>query len=415
MHKVAIIGSRGIPAKYGGFETFAEGLSTKLAKKGYDIVVTCEYEPRESRIPEFNGVKLEYFPLKPPKSYFLRKFYENISDIYFLLKLSRNVDLIYFLGIEVGMFLFIPKMLKRKIKVLVNIDGVMWKRDKFNRIEKLLLKLNHDLATVFADTIIADAEEMKKYVKDGYREKTVYISYGINEIPQISWEKENLMKIEDNSEDKTLKNVKSVNADIFQYGISIPTKIRFKNKFKSINSLNKGRYWLVVARLEPENNIEIIVDAYSRANTRFPLVIVGDFTSDNYKKKIYEIASNNENILFLGAIYDLNILDMLRQNCFAYIHGHTVGGTNPSLLEAMIMKNIIIAHNNGFNQEVCGKCALYFANSEELKYRIQLIEKESPKFTILKKEAYNRVKSKYSWDKIVDEYDVLFKKELNTN
>jgi rhamnosyltransferase len=115
--RIAIIGSRGIPAKYGGFETFAEGLSTRLVKNGFEITVSCEYEPLESRIAEFNDVKLEYFPFKPPKNYFLRMFYENLSDIYFLIKLTRSHDLIYFLGIEVGFFLFIPKLIKNDIKL----------------------------------------------------------------------------------------------------------------------------------------------------------------------------------------------------------------------------------------------------------------------------------------------------------
>ncbi|MGZ7136473.1 MAG: DUF1972 domain-containing protein, partial [Methanobacterium sp.] len=195
--KIAIIGSRGIPANYGGFETFADGLSTKLAKKGYDITVTCEFEPPNSRLDEYKGVKLEYFPIEPPKNYLLRKFYENLSDIYFLLMLSRSFDLIYFLGIEVGMFLFIPQILNRTAKLVVNIDGVMWKRDKFNKLEKWLLKLNHIMAIFFADTIVADAEAMKNYVSDRYHKKTVFIPYGINIPPKIPWKHENLLKLKD--------------------------------------------------------------------------------------------------------------------------------------------------------------------------------------------------------------------------
>ncbi len=131
---------RGIPAKYGGFETFAHGLSTRLVKKNYDITVSCEYEPEESRFKDFHGVKLIYFPIKPPKSYFIRKFYETLFDVYFLIKLATKNDIIYFLGTEVGIFLFIPKILKRNIKLLVNIDGVMWKRTKYNKLEQLILK-----------------------------------------------------------------------------------------------------------------------------------------------------------------------------------------------------------------------------------------------------------------------------------
>ncbi|MGB9980653.1 DUF1972 domain-containing protein [Methanobacterium sp.] len=406
--KIAIIGSRGIPAKYGGFETFAEGLSTKLVKKGYDITVTCEYEPPESRNKEYNGVKLEYFPLKPPKSYFLRKFYENISDIYFLIKLSRSYNSIYFLGIEVGMFLFIPKLLKRRSKLFVNIDGVMWKRTKFNMLERSLLKLNHIFATIFADKIIADAEEMKNYVMNRYRSKTVFISYGINLPSKNSWEKKNLKKLNSINELKDDSNI--IISNITMYGASIPTKIK-KTNYSPLN-LFPDKYWLVVARLEPENNIHTIVEAFSKIKTKYPLVIVGDFTDNDYKKEVYSLTGEHKNIHFLGSIYDIKLLNMLRQNCFAYFHGHTVGGTNPSLLEAMSMENIIVAHENQFNREVCGNCAIYFEDSFNLKEKIELIENNPENYQKLKQEALYRVKNGYLWDKIISEYDLFFKKEL---
>lgn len=409
--KIAIIGSRGIPAKYGGFETFAEGLSTKLAKKGYDIAVTCEYEPPESRPDEYKGVNLKYFPVKPPKSYFLRKFYENLSDIYFLIKLSRSYDMIYFLGIEVGMFLFIPHILNKSSKLAVNIDGVMWKRTKFNKLERWLLKLNHDLATVFADTIVADAEEMKNYVENKYHQKTVFIPYGIDIPSKIPWKKENLLKLKDLGK-STEFNSKMNISDIAMYGTSIPLKIHHEKDKKHLN-LDSDLYWLVVARLEPENNIHIIVEAFTKIKSKYPLVIVGDFTDDDYKKELYDLTGDHDNIHFLGSIYDIELLDMLRQNCFAYLHGHTVGGTNPSLLEAMSMRNIIVAHGNQFNKEVCGSSAIYFEDSDTLKEKIELIESSPEDYQNLKIEALHRVKKSYLWDKIVNEYELLFKNELN--
>ena len=377
--RIAILGSRGIPAKYGGFETFAEGLSTRLVKNGFEITVSCEYEPLESRIPEFNGVKLEYFPFKPPKSYLLRMFYENLSDIYFLIKLTRSHDLIYFLGIEVGFFLFIPKLLKNNIRLLVNIDGVMWKRTKFNNFARFLLKINHYFATIFADTIITDAKEMKNYVPDIYKNKAVYIPYGINIPKQITWSNERAQNLEN------------------------------YNKIKDISPDN---YWLVVARLEPENNISIIIDAFSKSKTSLPLIIIGEFSSDKYKRQLNRIVEKNNNIIFLGSIYNLNMLNMLRQNCFAYIHGHTVGGTNPSLLEAMIMKNIIIAHDNEFNREVCGNFGVYFKDVDDLKNKIDLIEKDSSSYLKLKEEVYHRVRKEYSWKNISSKYAKLFDSEL---
>jgi rhamnosyltransferase len=372
--RIAIIGSRGIPAKYGGFETFAEGLSTRLVEKGYDVTVSCEYQDPNERFEDYHGVKLSYFPLKPPNSYFLRKIYENLSDIYFLFKLVHRSDVIYFLGTEVGMFLFIPKLLKRNIKLMVNIDGVMWKRTKFNRLERWLLKINHNFATRFSDVIVADAEEMKKYVNSKYRNKAVFIPYGVEEVEPVKWDI------------NKLKNIES---------------------FSNIN-ISKNKFWLVVARLEPENNIHMIVEGFSRANSKYPLVIVGDFTSEKYEKEIKDIVSGSFNIHLVGSIYDLELLNMLRQHNFAYIHGHSVGGTNPSLLEAMIMKSIIVAHDNGFNREVCVDGAFYFNGKFKIDKTISKIENNVQNYLSLKTRVFAIVKTYYSWKVIFQNYKSLF-------
>lgn len=368
--KIAILGSRGIPAKYGGFETFADGLSQRLVKQGHQVTVSCEYEHPDSRLGEYEGVELEYFPIKAPDSYLLRKFYENLSDIYFLIKLSRHYDLVYFLGIEVGMFLFIPKLLKRNLQLMVNIDGVMWQRSKFNWLEKSLLKINHDLATVFADTIVADSEEMKSFVHPRYHDKTIYLSYGVDIPPEVPWNAKYL---------KTIKNFQD-------------------------NSLNAHDYFLVIARLEPENNIHTIVQAYAQAKADSPLVVIGDYTSQKYEDEINKIIrdSSGENIQFLGSVYNKKILDMLRQNCKAYLHGHSVGGTNPSLLEAAVCSDTIIAHDNPFNREVCQDCALYFQDSQELRHHIEKMDINSEGDPA--KSAFKQVHQEYSWDKISSDY-----------
>lgn len=374
--RIVLIGSRGIPAKYGGFETFAEGLSTRLAADGYDITVTCEYEPPESRIENYNGVNLIHFPLKSPGNYFLRKFYENLSDIYFLIKLARKFDIIYFLGIEVGLLLFIPKLLNRNLFLIVNIDGVMWKRTKFNILERWLLKINHIFATIFADKIILDAESMGNYVSDSRKKKAVFIPYGVEEIENVPWD---------------------------------PQKLRMLNYSNIVwEKIKRNEYWLVVARLEPENNIHVIIEGFLKSKSRRPLVIVGDPTSESYMKGLKDLVRGyTSKVLMLGSIYDNDILNILRQNCFAYIHGHSVGGTNPSLLEAAILKNIILAHDNEFNREVCGDFAIYFSNSDDLKDKIQLIEKSLTNYK-LKMKLYDAVKKRYSWTKIVNEYKSLF-------
>ena len=370
--KIAIIGCRGIPAKYGGFETFAQGLTENLVKNGYEITVSCEYEPVKSRKNRYKGAELDYFPIKPPENYFLRKIYENLSDIYFLIKLSRKHQLIYFLGIEVGMFLFIPKILNRRSQVLVNIDGVMWQRSKFSLLERWLLKINHDMATVFADKIIVDAHEMKNYVGKKYLDKTSYLSYGIDVPGRVTW----------NSE--TLNLIKT----------GIPADLSPEN------------YYLVVARLEPENNVHTIIDAFTQAELDIPLLVVGDFTSEVYEKEVKSLLKEDSRseVVFLGSVYNQKLLNMLRQNCCSYIHGHSVGGTNPSLLEAAISRNIIIAHDNMFNREVCGEAAVYFKNEIDLSRKMKSVYKHHQSYIKLKDDVYYKIKNNYSWDKITRDY-----------
>ncbi len=373
--KVAILGSRGIPAKYGGFETFAEGLTQNLINKGFELTVSCEYEDPITRVNDLNGIKLEYFPVKPPNNYFLRKIYENLSDIFFLLRLSKQSEVIIFLGIEVGMFLFIPQLLNKQVKTLVNIDGVMWERTKFNKFERWLLKINHIMAIKFADVVIADSKEMMSYVEDKYHDKTTYLSYGIQTPELIPWNGKNLKKL---------------------------TKYTGK-------PLVPGNYFLVVARLEPENNILTIIEGFVKSDLKTPMVVLGDFTSKEYQKQIENIAGSmgSNEIYFLGSIYDEELLNMLRQNCLAYIHGHSVGGTNPSLLEAAISKNIILAHNNAFNREVCKENAIYFNNSNELKSQLELVDKTPEKYSKIKINVHNSVKDEYSWEKISNGYENL--------
>jgi glycosyltransferase involved in cell wall biosynthesis len=370
--KIAIIGSRGIPNKYGGFESFTENLSASLVKKGYNVFVSCE-NSSELKPEEYNGVTLFYFPLKTPKSSRLRKVYEITYDIYSLFWASRNTDYVYMLGYSAGFFFFIPKMYRKKL--WVNPDGLEWKRMKFNILIKILLKFNEKLTVFWADEIIADSKEIKKYFDSKYNTKSKFITYGVSEKQEIKWDPEKLPD--------TLKGKLNYNPN----------------------------YYLIVSRLEPENNLHIILKAYIQSKTIKPLVIVGDFSSVKYKRIIEDILKNkpeNMKIIFTGGIYNPETLDMIRQNCFAYLHGHSVGGTNPSLLEAMIMKNIIIAHNNEFNREVCSESALYFDDDLDLIGKFEILEENYEKYHKFKQEVYNLVKKEYSWDQIVNDYEKLF-------
>ena len=367
---IAIIGSRGIPNRYGGFEKFAEIISTELVKNGNTVYVSCEYASKQ-KIKEYKGVNLFYFPIKSPKIGLIRIIYEFLYDGYSLLWASKNVDYVYMLGYSAAILFFIPKLFGKRL--FVNHDGIEWKRSKFSPLIKYLLKLSEKISIIWADEIIADSKEIKRYLDDEYNINSIYIPYGASEVQKVGWK---------------------------------PKKL--PESLKEIN-INPS-YYLVVARLEPENNIEIIVEGYLKSKTEKPLIIIGDFANPDYKHKVKKIIDNNsedKKIIFTGGIYDPELLNMLRQNCCAYIHGHSVGGTNPSLLEAMISKNLIIAHDNEFNREVCGNSGIFFRDSDDLMNKIDLMEKDFLTHLKLKNKAYYKVKDQYVWNNVVNRYNLL--------
>jgi rhamnosyltransferase len=370
--KIAIIGSRGIPAKYGGFETIVEAVAPRLVEKGWNIFVSCEGTRDSSKPAVYKGVNLFYFPIRP----FFRIIYEVLYDVYSLAKSSLMCHCVYMLGYGAGLFFFVPKLFRKKL--VVNVDGLEWKRDKFNRLEKFILLTSERAAVTFADVIVADSREIKKYIERRYKKEAVYITNGVD-APQVQKRDEQ--------------------------------KLSSQSFVKETAALLPNGYWLAVARLEPENNIHVMVQAFLKSKSRKKLIIIGNFSSKKYRNRVLSVLRENnagQRVILTGAIYDLSVLNMLRQNCFAYIHGHSVGGTNPTLLEAMSMKNIIIAHDNEFNREVGEQTMLYFRNADDLVETIEKMENKPDSFVPLKEAAYSRVLSNYSWTAIVEEYDRLF-------
>jgi rhamnosyltransferase len=367
--RIAIIGVRGI-SNYGGFETYVAELGPFLTEKGFQVYTSCEI-PDNNKLPrEYKGINLLYFPLKPPKNYFLRKIFEMIYDAYFILKCSFFCDIIYVLGLGGHIFLLFPRLLNRK--VIINFGGLEWEREKFSLIERKMLKFFFKISVSLSNIIIIDNEELIDVIAKKHQKKTIFIPYWVEEPQKITWD---------------LYLLKKLN--------------------KSIN-IKKKVFWLTVARLGPDNNIEMIIEGYLKSESKYPFVIVGDFMDIQYKEFIYaKFGKELNKVTFLGAIYNQELLNMLRQNCFAYIHGHSMGGTNPALLEAMIMKNKILVHNNKFTRSVCQETVLYFLNSEELKNLIEKVELHPEQFEYLVDSAYNRVKQNYNSRKIICDFEKL--------
>ncbi len=278
---IAIIGSRGIPNNYGGFEEFTEILSEQLVERGYDIHVSCEHPGEKNRMENYNGVNLFYFPLKRPKSSILGMVYEVIYDIYSLFVASMRADQVYMLGYSAALFFFIPKLFGRTL--YLNPDGFEWKRAKFNSMVKKLLMINEKMGAFWADRIVADSQGIKDYYDEKYDIKSSFIAYGASVVPQVQWDNEKLPEI--------LKNGVNINPS----------------------------YWLLVARLEPENNIHTMINGYIESNTKKPLIIVGNFDSPQYEEYIKGIVSEkaqDKKIFFTGGIYESRLFKHVKTELF---------------------------------------------------------------------------------------------------
>ena len=359
--RLAILGIRGIPARYGGFETFAEEISVRLVKRGGDVTVFCD--TTDAGKSEYKGVKLRYV-----RSFKLGPLTTIIHDLRCILDALNGYDIIYMLGYGAGPFFWIPRLFKRPI--WVNMDGLEWKRSKWPWYGRLYLKISEWFAVKFASLLIADAEGIKDYL--------------------------------------TSKYGKAINCHTIPYGaevVVIPPDSHLIKNFE----LEPFEYYLVVCRLEPENHVKEIIEGFQASDTNKKLIIVGDHrTNTAYSKEI--LKTDDSRIRFIGTIFDKELLKAVRYYSFAYFHGHCVGGTNPSLLEALSCGNIVVAHDNVFNREVAGEVGLYFRSSDEIPTLVEAVESmdESEKSDLSIK-AREQIRNNYAWEIVVDMYQKILK------
>jgi len=360
--KIAIIGTRGIPAKYGGFETFAEEISTLLVRDGFEVSVQCDKDSYDQN--RFKGVNL-FFSSVTKSDNQLRYYFDGIRWG------IRNSDVILAASGAGSFFYFLN--LFRRMPIITNPDGLEYKRKKWTLPKRMYLKMSEGLAVRLSDYIIADSEEIKRHLCRSYK-----------------------------SAGKKIR--------VIEYGSALNTAINAAVLGKY--NLEHNNYYLIVSRLEPENNLQMIIDGYRNAKAQSPLIIIGNINDNQYVTKLVK-NNNSENIRFFGGIYDRNELNPIRYSCKAYIHGHSVGGTNPSLLEAMGSGNIILAHDNEFNREVTADGQFYFNSTDQVTERVNNIESltqdEAEKY---KKSSIDRIKDKYNWEIILRKYEDLFA-ELN--
>lgn len=387
MKNIFIIGSKGIPARYGGFETFVDKL-TELNEDYQSIRyhVAC-LGVEEDFI--YNGARC--FGVKVPKvgsAEALLYDLKALDSVYSYIKQNKiERPIIYILACRIGPFLnfYKRKLNKFNAKILINPDGHEFKRDKWNLFIKWYWKFSEKLMVKHTDLVICDSKNIKKYIESEYNEyKPVckYISYG-TEIKEIS------------------KDIKELN----KYN-------EWLNKF----NLKEKEYYLIVGRFVPENNYLTMIKEFMSSETQRKLVIITNVEENKFYSSLLKETNFNTDsrILFVGTVYDQSLLNDIRINAFAYIHGHEVGGTNPSLLEALGATSMNLLLDVGFNREVAENSAIYWKKekgslSSQIKYIEKLNEETLANFGFQAKE---RIRKKYSWEIIGEKYIELF---LNDN
>lgn len=357
-NKVAIIGSVGIPAKYGGFETLVEYLTLNLNKET-DFTVYCSANEYETKLERHNSAQLDYIPLKANGI-------QSIPyDIWSLLKVKKETKVVLILGVACGFFLPIYKLFTKK-KLILNVDGLEWKRAKWGKLAKWYLKNSEKIAVRYSDVIVADNKIIQEHVFDSYGKKAELIEYG---------------------------------------GDHVKTRGLSSNTIEEYSFTNTD-YAFKVCRIEPENNIHMILEAFSE-QTKYDLTIVGNWKNSSYGLELIEKYASFEHIHLLDPIYNQVVLNELRSNCFFYVHGHSAGGTNPSLVEAMFLNIPIISFDVNYNRETTEHNALgYFKNASELKFIIENVSHHVMKESMKKltQVALNR----YNWKLIAKKYQSLF-------
>lgn len=357
MKKVSIIGTAGIPAKYGGFETLTEYLTIQLASK-FELSVFCSSKSYTERPKFYNGAQLKYIPLHANGI-------QSIPyDIFSIFRALFFADTLLVLGVSGCVVLPLVRLFSNK-RIVVNIDGLEWKREKWGGLAKWFLKLSEKIAVKNADVIVTDNKVIQDYVLLEYNTKTQLITYGGDHVQR-----------------------EKISAELIS----------------SFSFLNE-KYCFKVCRIEPENNVEMILDAFSTLPNQI-IVIIGNWNNSAYGQRLKDNYSNFSNIFLMNPIYNQQTLNQIRSNCYIYIHGHSAGGTNPSLVEAMYLELPIFALGVKYNRETTEHQAMYFENKIELKNLLLSTNKQAlTKNRITMKKIADR---RYTWVEISKKYRDLF-------
>jgi glycosyltransferase involved in cell wall biosynthesis len=356
--RIALLGTRGIPANYGGFETFAEELSVRLVERGHSVTVYCRQQHEAS---EYRGVRLRHLPT------IRHKYFDTVAHTGFSTAdlLLRRFDVVLYCNAANAIFTLWPRLLG--MPTALNVDGVERHRKKWNQVAKAYYLLSEWIATWSASRVITDAEKIREYYYERYGKDSVFIPYGaeVGPVPESNLVRE--------------------------------------------LGLEPGKYVLYVSRLEPENNALLVRRSFERVQTDFKLVIVGDAPyADAYIREVKDTCDGR--ILFPGAIYG-DGYKQLQSHCHAYVQATEVGGTHPALIEAMGRGALVLYFDTPENREVAGDAAVSFTDDlpEKLQWAVRVPKEERSRWGA---KAMRRVERLYSWNAVTDAYEELFRSLL---
>lgn len=360
--KIAIMGIRGIPANYGGFETFAEYLSVGLVERGHDVTVYGRSHNIKHKGKFYRGVRLVILPT------IRHKYFDTVAHtlLCVLHALKERYDVILICNSANAIFSWIPRIVGTP--VALNVDGLEWKRAKWNALGKAFYKISERLATFLPTEIVTDARDIEKYYLDRYGKRSTFIPYGT-----------------------PIGGVDSTEV-LEKFGVE------------------PGKYILYVSRFEPENNPHRVVEAFEKVKTDMKLVMVGDAPyATEFIQKLR--ATKDPRIIFTGYVFGQGYREF-QSNAYFYVQATEVGGTHPALLEGMGHGNCVLANDVPEHREVLGDAGYFFStrNNGELTEKMQDLIDHPEKVEAARKKAIERIRERYTWDKITDQYEALFKR-----
>ncbi len=358
---IALLGTRGIPANYGGFETFAEELSTRLADRGHRVTVYGRSHFVDPKLRSYRGVDI--LPLFSVRTKYLETVTHTSLSV--LIALFKPHDVVLICNAANAFLCWIPKIAGQK--VVLNVDGIERRRQKWSRLGKAYYRMSEFLATILPDRVVTDARSVQEYYLKEYGFRSPFIPYGAP-----------VQKCESREELKA-------------------------------HGLSPGEYILYVSRLEPENNAHLVIRAYIESTIDDPLVIVGDAPyAEEYIRELKGLAEGR-NIFLPGAIYGVGYRELL-SHCLCYIHATEVGGTHPALIEAMGAGCLVLVNETVENREVVGEAGFLYPFNEvgSLAQSIRRVSSRPQDYGLYREQAQQRVRDRYDWDTVVTQYEAMF-------